>query len=380
MKLDVVKLTRDLIAYPSVSLTSNVPVTRHLIGILQSLKFEIEELPYTDVNGVAKFSIIAKLGKGKGGLSLMSHDDVVPASAAEGWKGDPFTGRVHQGKLYGRGSCDMKGPLAATLCAAARFKAADLKAPLYIAITADEEIAARGAWELTRKSKFFREASTGYGLICEPTRLKVVHAHKGALYLEIRSQGRAAHTSTLKGTNANIAMIPFLQEMKAIYDLVLRSKRYRNDEFTPPHSEWSIGINDHNIATNVTPVQSVCTISYRPMPGAQVDDLVERTRRSAQKYGLKLAVKFIGNPVYTPTDSPLVRTALKLTGTRASATVPYGTDGLAFSTRMKNLVVIGPGDIAQAHTVDEWVEIEQLHQAVDLYSHFIDHVCVQGRT
>jgi acetylornithine deacetylase len=379
MKLDVVALTKDLIAYPSVSLSSNVALTRHLIGILKGLKFEVEELPYTDLNGVAKLSIVAKLGKGKGGLSLMSHDDVVPAFAEQGWKGDPFVGRVSGGKLYGRGSCDMKGPLAATFCAAARFKAADLKAPLYIVVTADEEIAARGAWEVTRKSKFFDEARSGYGLICEPTRLGVVHAHKGALYLEIRSKGRAAHTSTLKGVNANIAMIPFLQEMKAIYDLVLRSRRYRNEEFSPPHSEWSIGINDHNIATNVTPVQSVCTISYRPMPGAEVDELVERTRTCAAKHGLKFSLKFNGRPVYTPADSSLVHTALKLTGTRASATVPYGTDGLAFSTRMKNLVVLGPGDIAQAHTVDEWVEIDQLHQAVDLYSLFIDHVCVQGR-
>ena len=333
MKLDVLALTKELVAYPSVSLSSNVAITGHLIALLKSLKFEIEELPYTDANGVAKLSIVAKLGQGKGGLSLMSHNDVVPAIAADGWKSDPFVGRVEQGKLYGRGSCDMKGPLAATLCAAAHFKAAELKAPLYLVITSDEEIAARGAWEVTRKSKLFREASSGYGLICEPTRLRVVHAHKGALYLEIRSQGRAAHTSTLKGTNANIAMIPFLQEMKKIYELVLRSKRYRNEEFNPPHSEWSIGINDHNLATNVTPVQSVCTISYRPMPGAPVDDLVERARRCAGKHGLKFAVKFDGSPMYTPPESPLVRTALQLTGTRSSATVPYGPDGLAFSTR-----------------------------------------------
>ncbi|MBM3276512.1 MAG: M20/M25/M40 family metallo-hydrolase [Candidatus Handelsmanbacteria bacterium] len=379
MNLDVVKLTQDLIAYPSVSLSSNVDVTRFVIGILDRLRFEVEELPYIDVNGVAKLSIVAKLGKGKGGLSLLSHNDVVPAFAEQGWTSDPFKGRLYQGKLYGRGSCDMKGPLAATLCAATRFKVADLKAPLHIVVTSDEEIAARGAWEVSRKSNLFSEASTGYGLICEPTRLRVVHAHKGALYLEIRSKGKAAHTSTLKGINANIAMIPFLQEMRTIYDLVLRSRKYRNAEFSPAHSEWSIGINDYNIATNVTPVQSVCTISYRPMPGTEVDELIERTRQSAKKHGLRFAVKFDGKPVYTPKDAPLVRTALQLSGTRASSTVPYGTDGLAFASRMKNLVVLGPGDIAQAHTVDEWVEIEQLHRAVDLYSRFIDHVCVQGR-
>jgi acetylornithine deacetylase len=378
MELDVVKLAQDLIAYPSVTLSSNVPITRHLIRILKRLKFEVEELPYTDANGVAKLSIVAKLGQGRGGLSLLSHSDVVPAFAEQGWKGDPFKGQVHQGRLYGRGSCDMKGPLAATLCAAARFRPADLVAPLYLVVTSDEEIAARGAWEVTRKSRLFREASTGYGLICEPTRLRVVHAHKGALYLEIRSQGKAAHTSTLKGVNANLAMIPFLQEMRALYGLVLRSPRYRNEEFDPPHSEWSIGINDHNLATNVTPVQSVCTISYRPMPGAPADDLVERTRRCAEKNGLRFAVRFVGHPLYTPRDSPLVRTALGLTGTRSPATVPYGTDGLAFATRMKNLVVLGPGDIAQAHTVDEWVEVAQLRRAVDLYRRFIEHVCAQG--
>ncbi|MCC7264547.1 MAG: M20 family metallopeptidase [Candidatus Latescibacteria bacterium] len=379
MKLDVVKLTQELIAYPSVSLTSNLDIAHHLIGILGKLGFEIEELPYNDAKGVAKLSIVAKLGKGKGGLSLMSHNDVVPAFAEQGWKSDPFKARLHQGKIYGRGSCDMKGPLAATVCAAARFKASQLAAPLYLVITSDEEIAARGAWEVTRKSKLFREARSGYGLICEPTRLRVVHAHKGALYLRATSQGRAAHTSTLKGVNANVAMIPFLQEMGAIYDLVLRAKKYRNDEFSPPHSEWSIGINDHNIATNVTPVQSVCTISYRPMPGAPVDDLIERSRKAAAKHGVKFEVVFSGHPLYTPTDSPLVRTALALTGTRSSATVPYGTDGLAFATKMKNLVVLGPGDIAQAHTVDEWVETSQLQQAVDLYSRFIDRICVQGQ-
>jgi len=378
MRLDVVELAEELIAYPSVTLSTNVPITRRIIAILKSLKFQIEELPYVDVNGVDKLSVVAKLGRGEGGLSLMSHDDVVPAASADGWKADPFKGRISRGRLHGRGACDMKGPLAATLCAAARFRAADLKAPLFIVVTSDEEIAARGAWEVVRKSKLFKEAGKGYGLICEPTRLRVVHAHKGALDIRAVSRGVAAHTSTLKGISANIKMIPFLQEMKKLYDLVLKSKKYRNGEFDPPCSEWSIGINDHNAATNITPVQSICTINYRPMPGVDFQGLVARTRRCAAKHGLELSVHLIGGPLYTPPDSPWVRTALRLTRTRASATVPYGTDGLAFSTRMKNLVVLGPGDIAQAHTVDEWIEIAQLRRAVDLYARFIDHVCVEG--
>ena len=378
MPLDVVDLSKDLISYNSVSQLSNVPVTRHVAEVLKSLGFKIEELPYTDANGVDKLSIVGKLGKGTGGLSLMSHDDVVPATNAHEWTGSPFEGRIDKGKLYGRGSADMKGPLAASICAAAHFKAKDLVAPVYIVVTADEETSCVGAYDVARRSKLFQEASSGYGLICEPTRLRVVYAHKGGLGMRVTSRGRAAHTSTLKGKNANLDMIPFLVEMKKINDLVLSSKRYRNDEFKPSHSEWSIGINDHNLATNISPVQSVCTLGYRIMPGIDVNPLIERTKKSARKYGLKCETLRQGNPLYTAPDSPLVKTALKLTGSRKSTTVPYGTDGVALSTRMKKMVVLGPGDIAQAHTVDEWIELEQLHKGVEVYTRFIDHVCIQG--
>ena len=110
MTLDVVKLTKDLVNFNSVSQWSNVPVTRYIAKVLESLGFAIEELPYTDMNGVDKLSIVGKLGTGTGGLTLMSHDDVVPAANVADWTGDPFVARLSKGKLYGRGSADMKGP------------------------------------------------------------------------------------------------------------------------------------------------------------------------------------------------------------------------------------------------------------------------------
>ena len=316
MALEVVKLSKELIGFNSVSQLSNVPVTRHVAKILRSLGFRIEELAYKDVNGVDKLSIVGKLGKGEGGLTFMSHDDVVPASNAEDWTSDPFVGRVSGGKLYGRGAADMKGPLAASVCAAAAFKTSDLKVPIYVVVTADEEINGVGAHDVARRSRLFKEASSGLGVICEPTQLRVVYAHKGGLGIRVESKGRAAHTSTLKGINANLKMIPFLAEMKKINDLVLTSSRYRNDEFDPPHSEWSIGINDHNVAVNVSPVRSVCTLSYRLMPGIDPSPLIERTKRSAKKHGLNATVLRAGSPLYTAPDSAFVQTALKLTDTR----------------------------------------------------------------
>lgn len=376
MKPKVVDLARRLIAFPSVSSASNVSISEYLASLLAAGGFAVERVAYRDAAGVEKLCIVAKLGEGRGGLSLTGHSDVVPAPPA-GWSADPFKPQLRDGRLYGRGACDMKGPVAAALCAARRFRAGQLKAPLFFICTADEEVRARGAREVVRVSRLFREAASGYGLICEPTRLQVIHAHKGSLHLEVRSRGRAAHTSTLKGVNANVRMIPFLAEMRRIYQEVLRGRQYRNEEFDPPHSEWSIGINDHNPATNVTPVQSVCTIRYRPMPGVDTAGLVRRTRALARQHGLGFKVHWVGAPLYTPPDSPLVRTALALTGTRVARTVPYGTDGTAYATRMKHLVVLGPGDIAQAHTVDEWVETEQLHRAEELYARFIEHVCVR---
>ncbi len=378
MAIDVVRLTKELVSYNSVSSLTNVPVTRHCAKVLKSIGFQIEQLPYKDANGVDKLSIVGKLGKGNGGLALMSHNDVVPATNAHDWtNGDPFKPRVSNGKLYGRGSADMKGPLAASIAAAAEYKAADLKAPIYIVVTADEEIGGGGASSVAKQSRFFREASQGYGLICEPTRLRVVYAHKGGMQMVIESKGRAAHTSTLKGVNANLKMIPFLTEMAKVNELALPSKRFRNEEFNPPHSEWSISINDHNLAMNVYPVKSICRISYRPMPDVDIAPLIERTRASARKHGLKFRLLKSGRPLYTDPTSPFVQSALKITGTRKPTTVPYGTDGVQFASVMKRMIVIGPGDIAQAHTVDEWIELDQLRKGVQVYHRFIDQICVE---
>ena len=377
MKLDVIRIARDLVGFKSPSLVSNVEVTRHVIEIASKLGFEIEEIPYVDDFGTAKLCMIAKLGNGTGGLSLMSHDDTVPATMEDGWTSDPYRARISGDKMYGRGSCDMKGPLAATLCAAARFKSADLKAPLYLIVTGDEERHAAGAKKVVQHSRLFKEASEGYGIICEPTMLRVVHAHKGSLSAWVTSKGKPAHTSTTKGVNANLKMIPFLSDALKIRKMVLTSKRYYNPEFDPPYSELNISVNDHNVAINIYPARSECFLLYRPMPGVDTEPLIRRITDSARKHGLKCRIRRGGLPLYTPLESPLVQTALRMAGKRKAATVSYGTDGMAYVKKMSQLVVLGPGDIAQAHTADEWILLEQLHKAVDLYERFIDHVCVR---
>lgn len=270
----------------------------------------------------------------------------------------------------------MKGSIACMLAAAEAVPASELKRPLYITCTADEEIGYGGAAAVAQRSELFKEMVAGgtRGIIGEPTRLEVVYAHKGTYGFVAVSRGRAAHSSTREGVNANLAMIPFLVEMKRLHDELESDPLWQNDEFDPPTVSWNIGINDHTRAINITPPQSVCTVYFRPMPGIDADALVERARRAAAECGLEFELRASAPPLYVDPGSEYIRDMLRLAGREAPRTVSYGTDG-AMLTALEHLVVFGPGDIAQAHTWDEWIALEQLQRGTELYARAIRRWC-----
>ncbi|GIW82236.1 MAG: hypothetical protein KatS3mg105_4043 [Gemmatales bacterium] len=273
----------------------------------------------------------------------------------------------------------MKGSIACMLSAASSFRASDLRQPLYFTCTADEEVGYVGAREVAKRSQLYKEMldSDTRGIIGEPTRLQVVYAHKGTFGFRAISEGQAAHSSTRQGKNANLAMIPFLVEMKAIHDETESDPRWQNSEFDPPTLSWNIGINDHTHAINIKPPQSICTVYFRPMPGQDPQIWIDRSRAAAEKHGLKFEILHTGNPFYTDPHSDFVQTMLKLTGNRTATTVAYGTDGGVFG-EMKHLVVFGPGDIAQAHTWDEWIDLDQLRRGTELYARLIQRWCLES--
>lgn len=253
-----------------------------------------------------------------------------------------------------------------------------LRAPVFIMATADEEIGMRGAMELAGRSTIYREIadSQSRAVIGEPTSLEVVHAHKGGRAIRVSSLGRAAHSSTGLGINANLAMIPFLSELKAVYDDMETNPAWQDNRFTPPTATMNIGVNDHNEAVNITAARSDCVIYFRPMPGQNADDAVDRIRQLAEKHGLLFELLFRGAPLFTDPSSDYVRELLALTGNSQSRTVAYGTDGAVF-TDLRNIVVLGPGSIDQAHTDDEWISLEQLQKGTALFEQLIRHWCVQ---
>ena len=170
-------------------------------------------------------------------------------------------------------------------------------------------------------------------------------------------------------------MIPFLVEMKAIHDETESDPAWQDERFDPPSISWNIGINDHTAAVNITAPQSVCTVYFRLMPGQKPDDLLSRARAAAEKNGLEFAVKSAATPLYLDPKSELITDLLAIVGRSKPTTVTYGTDGTQL-TALKKLAVFGPGNIAQGHTFDEWIALEQLERGTRFYEEAIRRWCI----
>lgn len=372
-----IKYLEQLVAFDSISRNSNCEITSHIQSILSKWDFQTEIVDYLDRHGTPKSNVVAKKGSGPGGLVYFAHSDVVPADDWQFPNSGPFAPFVEGERIYGRGSCDMKGSIACMLAAIERSGDRDLSHPLYFVCTGDEEIGFLGAKEVVQRSSLYREVVENQpkGIVGEPTSLQIVYGHKGIVGIRVRSEGKAAHSSTRDGVNANMAMIPFLAEMKRIHDETKDDTNWNNHEFDPPIISWNIGINDFTLAYNVTPAVSICTISFRHMPGQNADQLIDRVRLTAERHGLAFEVDSRGEPFLTDPHSEIVRQALEISGQTLPQTVSYGTDGGEFS-ELNQLIVCGPGSIAQAHTVDEWIALDQLEMGTRLYLEFIEKWCV----
>jgi acetylornithine deacetylase len=163
-----------------------------------------------------------------------------------------------------------------------------------------------------------------------------------------------------------MAMIPFLSEIGRIHQEMETSAAWKDERFSPPTPTLNLVIRDTNTGVNITSARSECTVYFRPMPGQDADGMVDRMRQLAEQHGLKFDVLFSGSPLYTDPASPFISELLDLASRSVSQTVAYGTDGAIF-TELKNVAVLGPGDIAQAHTDDEWISLDQLEAGTELY-------------
>ena len=374
--MKALRYAKRLIGFDSTSHKSNRMISRYLEMKLTKHGFVVERIEYPDRNGELKVNLVAKKGSGVGGLGYFGHSDVVPAEKWFTNKFSAFQPAIARDRLYGRGSCDMKGSLACMLAASQQFAWDELKKPLYFVVTADEEVGFAGARVVVEESKHYREMAFNRtkAIIGEPTSLEVVHAHKGSIKITAVALGVAGHSGGRIGDSANLKMIPFLAEMKKLRDESEDDRKWHNKAFDPPTLSWNICIKDDSPALNVTAGKSTCTMYLRPMPGIDVRPLLAKVNEAAAKFDLSLDIKNWGPGMFTDPESLFVKESLKLTHGQASQTVPFGTDGGMYS-ELENKIVFGPGSIAQAHAIDEWISLEQLDKGTEMYSKMIRRWC-----
>ncbi len=369
MNSSAVKLTCDLINIASVSKDSNEEIISYCGKWVEDRGLEVEYLTYEDFQGVTKHNLVARSGKGEGGLAFLTHTDTVPG--LPGWK--PFAAEIQRDRIVGRGSCDMKGPIAAALAAADEIGWAKLKKPLYFAFSADEEVGHKGAEQIAESSQLLREGKPSFGIVTEPTLMEPVYAHKGGAFLAVTSHGRAAHSSTERGDSATFRIAPFMAEMTKLKRVFLQDKRFQNNEFDPPTNGFNMTVTDFDTATNVTSEKARCSVSVRNMPDSGFDEAMAYIEGRAAVHGLETLRMDIGY-FFGQKEGKLMQLLCRLSGNESAVSVPYGTEASVYGSDIET-AVWGPGNIAQAHTVGEHITLTQLELGQRLYGELIKEAC-----
>jgi len=375
----------ELLAFESVSSVSNESISNYVAEHLQRRGFGLEKHTYLDAAGVVKHNLIARrdppmIDDSRAGLAYFCHTDVVPAANWTGPGGQPFQPVLQDARVYGRGACDMKGSLACFLAAIERCDSAKQTAPLWVVCTADEEIGLQGARRMTQSSCWYRQLAQHdpIAVIGEPTKLRVVHAHKGIVGIKIHSRGRAAHSSTTDGINANVAMVPMLQKLLELNDRCQTDPSLHDHRFDPPTLTWNFGVSDHATASNIVPDHSIAWVMFRPMPGIDGAELLQQIRNEATRLKLEVVIEEGCPPLETPADAACIQEFCELVAPYVQTTEPrtvcYASDG-AVLTDLSRRIVCGPGDIAQAHTSHEYLELEQIEQGTQIYADAIRRWC-----
>ena len=353
---DVVRLARELIALDSRSFVSNLTVADRVEAALPG--FEIERIDYTDDAGVAKRALVAHRGPMRG-IALSGHMDTVPDT---GWQEDPWSARLGaDGILHGLGSTDMKGPVAAAIVAA---RALPDSVPVTLLITTDEETTKQGARLIAQTSDLVRRVKPHGIIVVEPTALAPVRGHRSHISFTCVATGVQAHSSTGRGRNANWELIPFLMEMKGVFERLRSDASLQDANYDPPFCDFNMVIDNHGAAMNVTVPKATARIKFRYSAKVDPSPVLQAVYGAASRFGVAVSEAREGFPPELPADHPLVLRCVDLVG-KPAGTAPYGTDASELQA-IAPCVVLGPGDIAEAHTPTEKVRVADLAAAVPI--------------
>ncbi|MEW8327022.1 MAG: acetylornithine deacetylase [Candidatus Thiodiazotropha sp.] len=352
----------------------NGNVIEHLEGWLNQLGFKTEVVP---IPGHAdKFNLIASAGQGDQGLVLSGHTDTVPFDE-EKWQSDPLQLRQRDQRFYGIGSADMKGFFAVVIEALRELPLRQLKQPLVIVATADEESTMCGAKSLADLHRRLGR----HAMIGEPTGMRPVHMHKGISMESIRLSGRSGHSSDpALGVNA-------LDGMHRVLGEVIRwrsdlQRRFQNPAFAVAFPTLNLG-HIHG-GDNPNRICGQCELQFdlRPLPGMALEELRDELRQRLNAILLDSELNWELTPVFdgipameTPREAAIVRAVERLTGTEAGA-VAFGTEGPYLNSMGMETVICGPGCIDQAHQPDEYLPLKHIQPAINLIQSLVRQFCL----
>lgn len=368
-------LLLDLVAIPSVSPMSNLPVVDYVKRLLPEPIWKISEHHYTDSQGTAKTNLVALTQNGTGEraeLMFVCHTDTVPFDAA--WQ-EAVHPALRDGRIYGRGSCDVKSFLACVLAALGETRMEALARPVGLILTADEEVGCVGAKFLAQR----KAISTRYLLIGEPTGLRPVRAGKGYGLATIRVRGREAHSAFPSAGRS------------AIYDaarVVMRLERLAAEvqsqtdlHFDPPFTTLNVGVIEGGTAKNIVPGECRMLVEWRPLPGQasefvprKIQELLDDLHRADAGLQATLEVQRT-DPAFAPSAGQTLADLLASAAGTEATTISFGSEAAHLSGMAEETVVFGPGDMTVAHKTGEFVPVAELEQCVAYLKDVVTRLC-----
>jgi len=378
-----IKILTDLIAFKTISGEDNNSLINYCDKILKDLGAESFKTYDEEKKRVNLFATIkSKKPNGKSPIIFSGHTDVVPVSKS--WSTDPFKATIKEDKLYGRGSCDMKGFIACVLAYAPIYSKSNLNRDIHFSFTFDEETACQGAPILIAELKK-RGIKNGICIVGEPTNMKIIDAHKGCYEYTTHFEGLAGHGSAPdKGVNAVEYAVRFIDKLLKIRK-ILKEKTPNNSVFNPPYTTLQIGGISGGIARNV--IADRCRVDWELRPVVKEDgifvnsemdkfvneELLPEMKKVYPKSSIKKEI--IGEIIGFDRDekSEACELISSITGDNSREVVSFGTEAGLFQEIGISTVVCGPGSIEQAHKVDEFIKLDELKKCLNLLEGIKNH-------
>ena len=367
------EMIKALVAFDTTSRDSNLDLIRFVekylndLGVKSTLIFNDEK---------SKANLVATIGPAtcRGGVVLSGHSDVVPVDG-QAWSSDPFKVVERDGRVYGRGTCDMKGFLAVALALVPEFQQCNLRSPVHIVITYDEETDCSGAARLMQALPETGLAPRAV-IIGEPTEMRIANAHKGQYSLETVVVGREAHSSaTHLGVNAIDIAARLIAHLATLAEEIASLPHFL-DGASPPFSTINVGTINGGQQINIVPAECRFVWEIRAVPGHDPNDVITRFNDYANSLVTGMRDKFPEAAIHTavtsasapfvPEDNSAAETLVKsLAGTNEAGAVAFGTEAPCYQQAGMSVVIFGPGSINQAHKPDEYITLDQVDACVD---------------